>query len=272
MRDDGPSGAAPGAVVRLDSRQLIAARRLLSVLSRIHRGPAARASRWARRSRCPTLADGGPTQRAAAWLEDQLAGLQSLVDLASCWRRPAGTRRTTAPGASPRPPAASARRSLNVLDSLDPEDQQDLAALAGIAGLLQRYSGDPAVGERADRGGRRHGPAGRFTSLVPVGPRAGRDAGGGPRLVARRSARHSSSRRRWCRAAPTATPTASPRRPATWPTARTCRSTARSCSACSRTRTPTSPARSPAPSTCSSPTAPTSRSARSCVPSTPSRR
>ena len=75
----------------------------------------------------------------------------------------------------------------------------------------------------------------------------------------------------WSRAASTATPTASPRRSATSPTARTCRSTARSSSACSRTRMPTSPARSPAPSTCSSPPAPTSRSARSCVPSTSSR-
>ena len=169
MRDDGPSGAAPGEVVRLDSRQLIAAHRLLGLLAdRIE------AQRHAVTSGTPiplpTLADGGPTQRAAVWLEEQLAGLQSLADLARVLETTGGN--ATYDGAGTFAEAASriGPEIAHVLDSLDPGSQQDLAALTGIAGLLQRHSGNPAV-ENAlieEVGG--SGLLDAFTSLVPVGP------------------------------------------------------------------------------------------------------
>ena len=128
MRDDGPSGAAPGEVVRLDSRQLIAAHRLVSALADRIRRSGTR-SRSERRSRFPTLADGGPTQRAAVWLEEQLAGLQSLADLAQLLETTGGN--ATYDGAGTFAEAASriGPEIAHVLDSLDPGSQQDLAAL-----------------------------------------------------------------------------------------------------------------------------------------------
>ena len=133
----------------------------------------------------PTLADGSPAARAAAWLEEQLAGLQSLVDLARLLETTGGNATYDGTGSFADAANRIGPEIARVLASLDPEDQQDLAALTGIAGLLQRYSGDPVV-ENAlieEVGGT--GLLDAFTSLVPVGAGAGRDARGDPRLVAR---------------------------------------------------------------------------------------
>ena len=79
MPDDAPPSGVKG-VVRLDSRQLIAARRLLSALAD-HIEAQRHAVTIGTPIPLPMLADGGPTQRAALWLEEQVAGLQSLADL-----------------------------------------------------------------------------------------------------------------------------------------------------------------------------------------------
>ena len=155
--------------MRLDSRQLIAAHRLLSVLA--DRIEAQRhAVTMGTPIPLPTLADGGPTQRAAVWLEEQLAGLQSLADLAQLLETTGGNATYDGTGSFAEAASRIGPEIAHVLDSLDPGSQQDLAALTGIAGLLQRYSGDPVV-ENAlieEVGGT--GLLDAFTSLVPVGP------------------------------------------------------------------------------------------------------
>ena len=167
MPDDAPSSG--GKAVRLDSQQLIAARRALSTLA--ERIEAQRhVVSTGTPIHLPTLADGGPVARAAAWLEEQVAGLQSLVDLARLLETTAGTATYDGTGSFADAANRIGPEIARVLASLDPEDQQDLAALTGIAGLLQRYSGDPVV-ENAlieEVGGT--GLLDAFTSLVPVGP------------------------------------------------------------------------------------------------------
>jgi hypothetical protein len=121
----------------------------------------------------PMLADGGPTQRAAVWLEEQLAGLQSLADLARLLETTGGNATYDGTGSFAEAASRIGPEIARVLDSLDPGSQQDLAALTDIAGLLQRYSGDPTV-ENAlieEVGGT--GLLDAFTSLVPVGPDPG---------------------------------------------------------------------------------------------------
>ena len=192
-----------------------------------------------------SLQDGGPAQQAAAWLADQVAGLQ----LAGGPRPGAGDhrwrpRRTTARAASTRPPAASVPRSARVLASLDPQDEGDLAALAGIAGLLQRHSDDPEVENAlvAEAGGT--GLLDALRALVPVGARARRLRRGGARLVAGAQSGPAACRD------PGAEPhlrqhsTASRPRLVTSRTARTCRRTATSSSACSPIPRTTTRARS----------------------------
>ena len=170
------------STVRLDSQRLAAARQAVSELAEQIEAQRHRVTRGTPVS-LADLQDGGAAAQSAAWLEEQVAGLQSLEDLARCWRHGC-TRRTTAAGSLPTPRAASARRSGASWTRSTPDAPQDLPSLTGIAGLLQRYSGDPVV-ENAlieEVGG--SGLLDAFTSLVPVGPEPERRRGG-PRLVAR---------------------------------------------------------------------------------------
>jgi len=169
MRDQ-PSRGTPGAsVVRLDSARLIAARRALSALAENIESQR-HAVTMGTPIDLPTLADGSPAARAAAWLEEQLAGLQSLVDLARLLETTGGTASYDGTGSFADAANRIGPEIAHVLAALDPERQQDLTALSGIAGLLQRYSGDPVV-ENAlveEVGGT--GLLDAFTSLVPVAP------------------------------------------------------------------------------------------------------
>lgn len=76
--------------VSLDSGQLAAARQAVTVLA-----SSVEAQRHAVSSgtpvSLPTLHDGGPAQQASVWLEEQVAGLQSLEDLARLLETTGGT-------------------------------------------------------------------------------------------------------------------------------------------------------------------------------------
>lgn len=155
--------------VSLDSGQLAAARRAVTALA-----SAIESQRHAVTSGTPVslapLADGGPARWAAVWLEQQVAGLRSLEDLARLLETTGGTASYDGSGSFEEASRRLGPEIARVLGSLDPEDQQDLVALAGIAGLLQRYSGDPQVENALIEEVAGTGLLDAFTSLVPVGP------------------------------------------------------------------------------------------------------
>ena len=163
------------STVRLDSRQLAAARRAVSELAERLETQRHRATRGTPVA-LAGLQDGGAAAQAAAWLAEQVAGLQSLEDLARLLETQGSSASYDGSGSFEDAARRIGPEIGHVLASLDPDHPGDLTSLTGLADLLQRYSGDPAV-ENAlidEVGG--SGLLDAFTTLVPVGPEPGATA------------------------------------------------------------------------------------------------
>ena len=146
MRDDGPSGAAPGSVVRLESHALRAAlSKVRDLASSIDAG---------RRSvlagtpvPLPSLQDGSVAARSAQWLGDQEEGMQSLLDLATLLEAKGASAMYVGAGTFAEAQARVPTEIVNLLAGLDPDDHQSRAALLSLRELLGRYAADPDIGQ-----------------------------------------------------------------------------------------------------------------------------
>jgi len=146
MRDDGPSGAAPGSIVRLETHALRAAlSRVTGLASSID---AQRRSVTAGTPvSLPSLQDGSTVARAAQWLEDQEEGLQSLLDLATLLEAKGASAVYIGAGTFAEAKTRVPIEIFNLLDGLDPNDPNSRTALMGLRELLGRYAADPDIGQ-----------------------------------------------------------------------------------------------------------------------------